>query len=156
MTETPGGPHVDPKKQTKTNGSPESWHESPNCPRICAWPHLYPKFHCYDWLSFPDISSRSTNGDALVPGSRDTPLTRSVRLYYSCIPVTAYCWFRGIVFIKSRLLLSLPKSAIRGLSKDETLNSRQLKPENIQRSGEPNCFTSVANRRREQTINYCQ
>lgn len=48
-------------------------------------------------------------------------------LYYLCIRVTAYCWVRGNVFINSPPLLSLTKSAMRGLSKHETLNCRQLK-----------------------------
>ncbi|OJI97898.1 hypothetical protein ASPVEDRAFT_437752 [Aspergillus versicolor CBS 583.65] len=47
--------------------------------RICAWTHLYPKFRGCDWPIFPDLSQRSTNGVALVPGSRDTPLARSGR-----------------------------------------------------------------------------
>lgn len=128
MTETPGGPHVDPKKQTKTNGSPESWDESPNCPQdLCLDPPLTRSFTAVTGQVFQTFLS----GPPMAMLWCLAPVTHRwlavSRLYY-CVSPLRLTIFRGIVFIKGWLLLSLTKSAIRGLSKDETLNCRQLKP----------------------------
>ena len=101
MTETPGGPHVDPKKADKNKRKPRILARITELSTgFVPGPTPYPKFHGCDWTSFPDISSRSTNSDALVPDSRDTPLTRSVRavlLVYPCyglLLVQGHCFYQ--------------------------------------------------------------